>query len=147
MKTIFYQEDHHHKFLQNYNSAQLQKFLDPMILSIIFKFLQHLSICCLKNPICSGSFNTYLQLKFTFSEKATKIDKNLHSQFDSTYVVTVKSTVKILSILVAFLKTMNFTSYMKIWKGVLVTFDALIIKPNTVVFYYCLWFDFYCIRR
>ena len=27
------------------------------------------------------------------------------------------------------------------------TSDAIKIEPNTVVFYYCLWFDFYCIRR
>jgi hypothetical protein len=25
--------------------------------------------------------------------------------------------------------------------------DAIKIEPNTVVFYYYLWFDFYCIRR
>ena len=28
-----------------------------------------------------------------------------------------------------------------------VTADAMKIEPSTVVFYYCLWFDFYCIRR
>ena len=28
-----------------------------------------------------------------------------------------------------------------------VTSDAIKIEPNTVVFYYCLWFDFHCIRR
>ena len=27
------------------------------------------------------------------------------------------------------------------------TSDAIKIEPNTVVFYYCLWLDFYCIRR
>ena len=42
------------------------------------------------------------------SKKATEIEKNLHQQFD-TYLVTVKSTVKIWSILVAFLENMNFT--------------------------------------
>ena len=43
-----------------------------------------------------------------FSKKATKIEKNLHRQFD-TYLVNVKTTVKICSTFVAFLKTMNFT--------------------------------------
>ena len=43
------------------------------------------------------------------NKKATKIDKNLPRQFEATYVVNVKSMVKILSILVAFLKNMNFT--------------------------------------
>ena len=43
-----------------------------------------------------------------FSKKATKNLKNLHRQFD-TYLVNVKSTVKILSIFVAFLENMNFT--------------------------------------
>ena len=47
-------------------------------------------------------------LKFMFSKKASKIDKNLHRQFDDMYyVVNVKSMVKILSILVAFLENMN----------------------------------------
>ena len=41
--------------------------------------------------------DTYV--KFTFSEKATKIDK----------IFTVKSMVKISSIFVAFLENMNFT--------------------------------------
>ena len=25
--------------------------------------------------------------------------------------------------------------------------DALKIIPNSVMFYYCLWYEFYCIRR
>ena len=37
-----------------------------------------------------------------FSKKATKIEKKFHCQFD-TYLVNVKSTVKIWSIFVAFL--------------------------------------------
>ena len=32
-------------------------------------------------------------------------------------------------------------------KNNLLTSDAMKIEPNTVVFYYILWFDFYCIRR
>ena len=40
------------------------------------------------------------RVKFTFSEKATKIDK----------IFTVKSTVKIWAIFVAFLENMNFTT-------------------------------------
>ena len=42
-----------------------------------------------------------------FSKKATKFEKNLHRLFD--YVVSVKSMVKISSIVVAFLENMNFT--------------------------------------
>ena len=48
-------------------------------------------------------------LKFMFSKKATKIEKNLHRRFD-TYLVNVKSTVKIWSIFVAFLENVNFNS-------------------------------------
>ena len=33
----------------------------------------------------------------------------------------------------------NFDTYL--------TSDAIKIEPNTKVFYYCLWFDFYSIRR
>ena len=51
--------------------------------------------------------NFHLKIKFMFSKKATKIEKNLHRQFD-TYLVNVKSTVKIWSIFVAFLDNMNF---------------------------------------
>jgi hypothetical protein len=43
-----------------------------------------------------------------FSKKATKIEKNLYHRFD-TYLVNVKSTVKIWSIFVAYLESMNFT--------------------------------------
>ena len=43
--------------------------------------------------------------EFMFSKKATKIDEIF------TYVVSVKSTVKILSIFVAFLENTNFTLY------------------------------------
>ena len=53
-------------------------------------------------------FVTEWLLKFMFSKKATKIDKNLHRRFDWRYVVNVKSMVKILSILEAFLENMNF---------------------------------------
>ena len=42
-----------------------------------------------------------------FSKKATKIEKNLHHGFE-TSLVNIKSTVKILSIFVAFLENMNF---------------------------------------
>jgi hypothetical protein len=42
-----------------------------------------------------------------FSKKATKIDKIFTI---SRYIVIVKLTVKILSIFVAFLENMNFTS-------------------------------------
>ena len=48
-------------------------------------------------------------VKFTFSEKATKIDKIFTINLTVCYVVTVKSTVKIPSIFVAFLENMNFT--------------------------------------
>ena len=41
-----------------------------------------------------------------FSKKASKIDKNLQSIW--RYVVNIKSMVKILSILAAFLENMNF---------------------------------------
>ena len=44
-----------------------------------------------------------------FSKKATKIEKNLHHRFD-TYLVNVKTTMKILSIFVAFLENMNFNT-------------------------------------
>ena len=46
-----------------------------------------------------------LIIKFTFSEKATKIEKKFHHQFDSN----VKSTVKISSIFVVFFENTNFT--------------------------------------
>ena len=66
---------------------------------------------------CANSFfdDTYglkllrnILIKFMFSKKAIKIDKNLHRRFDITYVVSVKSTVKISSIFVAFLENTNF---------------------------------------
>ena len=50
-----------------------------------------------------------LFIKFIFSKKATKIEKHLHCRFD-TYLVNVKSTVKIWSIFVAFLENMNFNN-------------------------------------
>ena len=56
----------------------------------------------------------YIYLKFMFSKKATKIEKNIHRQFD-TYLVNVKSTVKIWSIFVAFLENMNFKPIQKWW--------------------------------
>ena len=43
-----------------------------------------------------------------FSKKATEIEKNLYRQFD-TYLVNVKSTLKIWSVFVAFLEKKNFT--------------------------------------
>ena len=47
-------------------------------------------------------FNFFdIYVKFIFFKKATKIDVY--------YICSVKSTVKILSIFVAFLKNMNFT--------------------------------------
>ena len=49
-------------------------------------------------------------VKFTFSDKATKIDKIFTINLTVCYVVTVKSTVKIPSIFVAFLENMNFTT-------------------------------------
>ena len=50
-----------------------------------------------KSPICLG-------LKFVFSKKATKIDEI----FTVNLTLTVKSTVKISSIFLAFLDNMNF---------------------------------------
>ena len=57
------------------------------------------------NIFCSFRLNVYV-----FRE-GHKNWQNLHRQFDSMYyVVTVKLTVKILSIFVAFLENMNFNS-------------------------------------
>ena len=47
-------------------------------------------------------------IKFIFSKKAIKNLKNPHCLFDIKYVVSVKSTLKISSILVAFLENMSF---------------------------------------
>ena len=47
-------------------------------------------------------------LKLMFSKKASKIDKIFTVNFN-TYLVNIKSRVKILSIFVAFLENMNFT--------------------------------------
>ena len=52
------------------------------------------------------TFFSHSRLKFMSSKKATKIEKNLHRQFDS-YLVNVKSTVKIWSIFVAFLENIE----------------------------------------
>ena len=49
-----------------------------------------------------------ISLRFMFSKKATKIDKIFTVDL-TFYVVSVKSTVKILSIFVAFLENTNFT--------------------------------------
>ena len=49
-------------------------------------------------------FYFHVSAIFNFLNKATKIEKG----FD-TYLVNVKSTVKIFSIFVAFLEKMNFT--------------------------------------
>ena len=49
----------------------------------------------------------WIVIKFMFSKKVTKIEKNLHRPFD-TYSVNIKSTVKIWSIFVAFLEKLNF---------------------------------------
>ena len=53
------------------------------------------------------AFKLGSSLKFMFSKKATKIEKNLHHWFD-TYLVNVKLTVKVWSIFEAFLENMNF---------------------------------------
>ena len=56
--------------------------------------------------LCKVSKNhKWDSIKFMFSKKATEIEKNLHRRFD-TYLVHVKSMVKILSIFVAL--NMNF---------------------------------------
>ena len=47
-------------------------------------------------------------LKYMFSKRVTKIEKNVQHGFD-TYLENVKSMVKIFSIFVAFLENMNFT--------------------------------------
>ena len=54
-------------------------------------------------------FHIFLSIvvKLMFSRKAKRNWKNLHCPFD-TYLVNVKSTVKIWSIFVAFLENMNF---------------------------------------
>ena len=51
-----------------------------------------------------------------FSKKATKIDQNLHRWFD-IYWISVKLTVKIFSIFVAFLENMNFSCYFSMNKN------------------------------
>ena len=43
-------------------------------------------------------------------------------------------------------KNSYLTRFAPTFRGKL-TSDSIKIKPNTVVFYYCLWFDFYCIGR
>ena len=48
-------------------------------------------------------------IKFIYSEMAHKSLQNLHLRFDTYYIV--KSTVKILSILVSFLENMNFIQF------------------------------------
>ena len=48
-------------------------------------------------------------IKVYISLECHKNWQNLHGQFDSQYIVTLKSTLKILSIFVAFLENMNFT--------------------------------------
>ena len=47
-------------------------------------------------------------LKFVFSKKATKFEKNIHHRFDTYRLHTVKSTLKISSIFVAFFENTNF---------------------------------------
>ena len=49
----------------------------------------------------------FVMLKFTFSEKATKIDK-IFTVYLTVCSNVVKSAVKISSIIVAFLENMNF---------------------------------------
>ena len=53
-----------------------------------------------------GWYNTMMGLKFVFSKKVTKIDEIFTVIWHLLH--NVKSTVKILSIFVAFLATMNF---------------------------------------
>ena len=52
----------------------------------------------------------FVMLKFTFSEKATKIDK-IFTVYLTVCSNVVKSAVKISSIIVAFLENMNFKDY------------------------------------
>ena len=54
-----------------------------------------------------------LGIKLMFSKKATKIDKIFTMDLTLMYLVNVKSTVKILSIFVAFLENMNFITLKK----------------------------------
>ena len=60
----------------------------------------------LKNSFWIPQF--FLVIKFVFSKKATKIDKIFTVDL-TFYLVSVKSTVKIFSIFVAFLENTNFT--------------------------------------
>ena len=58
----------------------------------------------------------FFTLKFIYFEKATNFLWNLHHRFvDWSYVVTVKSTVEISQIFVAFSKYMNFKTMNVVW--------------------------------
>ena len=65
-----------------------------------------------KSTSGSGELVSLAFLKLVFSKKATKLTKSSPSIWH--YVVSVKPTVKISSIFVAFLENMNFTSAVKL---------------------------------
>ena len=69
-------------------------------------------------------------VKFMFSKKATKSSPSIWQ-----YVVTVKSTVNISSIFVAFLENMNFTILYDIFKSIISLTISARIKVPKVVFY------------
>ena len=80
-----------------------------------------------------------------FSKKTTKIEKNLHQQFD-TYLVNVKSKVKIWSIYVAFLENMNFKKhifFVQLWgRGHETSIDITRFLEKLVFFLYFYLKDF-----
>ena len=80
-----------------YLSRRKRIFFSSFVIQKMRSIVDTLSITLHSGPV-----------KFMFSKKATKIEKNLHSRFD-TYLENVKLTVKIWSIFVAFLENMNFT--------------------------------------
>ena len=77
-----------------------------MVFVSISRVINHMT-CYNSSALIGGKFILKNPLKLMFSKKATKIEKNLHLRFD-TYLVNVKSMVKIWSIFVAFLENVNF---------------------------------------
>ena len=73
------------------------------------KYLHHINFS--ENCVVFKMFGrAVFELKFMFSKKATKFDEIFIVDLTYTYLVNVKSTVKISSTFVTFLEKMNFTS-------------------------------------
>ena len=70
--------------------------------------MTHLIVLDFASLPCNFIHQKVHLVKFVFSKKATKIEKNLHHQFETYYLHNVKSTAKISSIIVALLENMNF---------------------------------------